>query len=697
MCGFDSVRGARQYSRYFIATFPLIVCALAVLCPACARSRPAPTKDLVFWTTPVDAPADAGAPSIADQAGFFEDLPGYFRARHGERLSPRIRVTDVRGKTRDDAEFARQVLGQHLFLRELSQFIDGQPGTRAIEVKFLKWEELLGALDDLSGEDEGAPDVTIVPSSWLASLAESVLGPLDRAPHAVDVSGFADRVLQTCRTSDGTLYALPWIIDLRFFFYWKHLFQPDASFANRSHFIRALRGASQMQLGQSAKSFKPPFVLPTEVDWDILHLFSLFLWNSGGDWRSGWAGWRHGFSVLTAEDGVNAVSVMRELSATDVVAFLQVNRNDLEGRFVDEAIGSVLAGPWLIRRLQEKYNSRDEWYAHVGVALPPFNDSGTATTFLGGSQLGATRKAAQDKLATDLIEYITTQAAARTAPDNLTIPAADEARKALIASFPQGSPMRELIPRAIEHSRSYPPVPEWPRAVEVELSHVRLPLLFMHVAERESAASVSRDLVEMRHALLWGVLIAPSLWPELPIAVAAAVAAVGCVLFMVWRRAKARELDRARSDVRAKSDEIDHAKRALAEKQHEMDELNATRRTLENRLREHEVAIRVLEERTRHDPSDPIAARKRELQSAHLEFERKLQGIEGVIKAEREVLVDLARSAGQLATGASSVLPPVQPPTADADAASPPSRGPWLLTPLRELLDSAARDDERHQ
>ena len=132
---------------------------------------------------------------------------------------------------------------------------------------------------------------------------------------------------------------------------------------------------------------------------------------------------------LTSEDAANAVSLMRELNATGATAFLQVKRNDLEGRFVNEQIASVLAGPWLIRRLQEKYADPNEWFARVGVTLPPFNESGTATTFLGGSHLGITRKAAHDELARNLIDYITKQAAARSAPENLTIPAANEARQ----------------------------------------------------------------------------------------------------------------------------------------------------------------------------------------------------------------------------------------------------------------------------
>jgi ABC-type glycerol-3-phosphate transport system substrate-binding protein len=675
-----------------------LVSAAGVIAAACGRPSPAPARDLVFWTTPVDAPADSAAPDVAEQGEFFDHLPQYFQKKYRERLSPRIRVTDVRGKTRDDAEFARQVLGQHLFLRELSEFIDRQPGGRAIEVKFLKWEELFGALDDLNGDAEGAPEVTIVPSSWVASLSDSALAPLDRPPYAVNTSGYAERALETCRTANGALYALPWIIDVRFFFYWKDLFPPDASFENRAQLARALDGSSRLQLARVGTAFKPPFVLPTEADWDILHLFSLFVWNSGGDWRARRGGWRDGgLAVLTADDGVNAVAAMKELAATSSMAFLQVKRNDLEGRFVTEEIASVLAGPWLIRRLQEKYNNPSEWYLHVGVALPPFNEGGTPTTYLGGSHLGVTTKAAHDPLAIELIEYITAQAAARTAPDNLTIPAADGARKALLDSFPPDSPMRALIPKAIEHSRSYPPVAEWPRAVEVELSHVRLPLLFMHVAEKESAAAVARDLAEMRHALVWGVLIAPLLWPELPLSVAGIVAAVGTFLFLFWRRAKKREFDDVRARLEIREQEmrvgVQQAKQALADKEREMDALNETRRVLEGSLREFEVAIRVLEERTRQDPSDPIGARMRDLESARFEFERKLESIETVMKAEREALVDLARSAGSLATPSSAGAPPE--PSLNESEVPQPSKGRWLLPPLGDVLERAAGQGHR--
>lgn len=511
----------------------------------CGTPSPEPIRDLVFWTTPVDAPDSTTPPEVAEQIEFFEHLPQYFQRKYEIRLSSRIHVTDVRGKTRNDPEFARQVLGQRLFLRELSRFIDQQPGVRGIEVKFLKWEELLSALEDLKGDPEAAPDVTIVPSSWLAYLARDVLARLDRGPGAVATAGFVDEALRTCRTSDGALYALPWIIDLRFFFYWKDLFPPGAAFANRAQLARAIQGSKAQQLERRGTTYKPPFVLPTDVDWDILHLFSLFLWNSGGDWRSWRVGWRDGgLGVLSSDDAANAVSLMKELNDTDAVAFLQVKRNDLEGRFVNQEIASVLAGPWLIRRLQEKYATADEWFTHVGVALPPLNESGTAITFLGGSHLGATRKAARDQLAKDLIAYVTTQSAKATAPENLTIPAADDARKVLLASFPPESPMRELIPKAIAHSRAYPPLAEWPQGVELELSRIRLPLLFMHVAERESSALVRRDLAEIRSILRSRVVLEPLQWR---VTAAAVCIAVALVYFVLWRRARRHDEDTVRA------------------------------------------------------------------------------------------------------------------------------------------------------
>ena len=124
----QSLVGPRHGHLRF-ATSGLWTCVLAAMAASLACQSPAPapvpTKDSVFWTTPVDAPDDAAPSEIANQTEFFDHLPEFFQKRYGERLSPRIRVTDVRGKTRTDAEFARQVLGQRLFLSALSEFIIG--------------------------------------------------------------------------------------------------------------------------------------------------------------------------------------------------------------------------------------------------------------------------------------------------------------------------------------------------------------------------------------------------------------------------------------------------------------------------------------------------------------------------------------------------------------------------------------------
>ena len=127
--------------------------------------------------------------------------------------------------------------------------------------------------------------------------------------------------------------------------------------------------------------------------------------------------------------------------------------------------------------------------------------------------------------------------------------------------------------------------------VEVELSRIRLPLLFSHIAETESSASVSGDLTEMRNALRWGLEIAPALWPEIPIAAAAIVSVFGGAGFLWWRRARQRELDHARNELKAKEQELlegrEQAKQALSTKQQELDELSEGRKKLEQTLKEY--------------------------------------------------------------------------------------------------------------
>jgi maltose-binding protein MalE/MoxR-like ATPase len=538
-----------------LCTFSLVlgICAGAAAHPAAAADDP-----LVLWLLPTDAelfPPNGEYPTAADQAQFFGDTASFFREHHHETLAAAVRVADIRKKTLQDPTFARQVLGQRLILRALSQFARERGVERPIVVRFFDWVEIFDVLENVPrGVSGDAPHIVVTPSTWVGYLADrGILRPID----AVDSAAYDESILDTARVRRqipmwpwgdhvagrvmrafgvdrgwSEVVALPWFVDLRLFFYRKDLFGA-APPADREAFLETAAHIA------TTNPVVTPFAFGTEADWDLLHSFSLLLWGAGGDWLDAGA-------FLPRDESRDALQFLLELRRRGAASFPQIHRTALEQQFLAGTLASVVSGPWMFRRLALALGPK--WYTRVGVALPPFNGKGRqAVTYIGGLHLGLTARGQADPVGRQVVEYLTKDAPLPNMEDMLAaVPASRRTLERLAQSFPPESGLPRLLRLAVERARHYPVIPEWGAVVEAQSTRFGLFQLFKHIREDEPELA-SRDLEALQRRFDWEIQVVPRL---------AAASVTGVVLVCcsayIWFARRQRKLRRELNEITQK-------------------------------------------------------------------------------------------------------------------------------------------------
>ena len=354
-----------------------------------------PLSDTEFFGDGVEVP------TIQDQRLFFSNLSAFLEQR-GERIWSGVSVVDIEDKTRQNPEFARRVLGQRMIFRELSEFAEERGLEGRILVRFFDWEELLDVLDYLpETPEESLPHVFGVPSSWTARLADrGALAPLEDIdtglylPSALETAKARAawpwpfrpfrRALLTFRDNPESrqLYALPWAVDVRLLFYWKDALG-NGPFDHRDEFEAALSRAEERASIDPDGIFTPPLAIPSAADWELLHSLSLLIWGEGGDWLESWR------NFVPRSASSDALEFLLRLRARGMATFPRITRIEVEDQFLEGRVSSMLAGPWMFRRLEDRLG--EDWLTRVGVQIPPLNVlDEEQVTYLGGVHLGLT-------------------------------------------------------------------------------------------------------------------------------------------------------------------------------------------------------------------------------------------------------------------------------------------------------------------
>lgn len=539
-------------SRRLVRGVVPIIAAWATLLCTQAASADTGDRDLHLWMTPMEGQRFATGrriPTAAEQNLFLDNLPTFFRVQYGNlHVSSRVRVdTGIRQKMSGNPEFASQVLGQRELLLELSRFLEEEVPTFSgrITVTFLDWEELLARLERPAADAQRQADIVVVPSSWTTHLAQrGVLSELANTspenylakPLGTSTATVLPRVLSWSAPTDRWAhaaidwlqsprpYALPWSVDVRLLFYWKDRFPPNARLRTRAELVDALRYARDRQAVDAV--FVPPLSVAAARDWDLIHLFSLFLWNSGGDWSM------HPFrTVLPQTETREVTDFLHGLAAERLIALPPAERRQVEQDFLEKRVGSIVAGPWLMARLRE----RDvNWESMVGVAVPPLGSRGTAVTFLGGLHLGLTPTGAMHPQGRPLLDFLTLKGAESFAATGALMPGSRNGFARFVSAQAPQSSVGGVLSEALQHVRTYPSDDEWATVVEAEATRQELYQFFKDLGDGSPKSFVVADLDALRDRLTSELVVRPRV--VLIIIVLASAAGAVIPSIVAWRR-----------------------------------------------------------------------------------------------------------------------------------------------------------------
>ena len=416
-----------------------------------------------------------------------------------------VGIESVREAARQNSAFARYLLGQTVILEELATYQSHAPSQ--LEVSFFTWAEYFEELSRAAAAPTAAmPHVVQVPSSWCGTFQD--LGLLAVLPESIEQRADRDfnaKLAATCRMfGEQRLGAVPWMIDVRLLFFHRAIVpgleaEPGVPVRDRQQFYNAL-----VQARPSAAV--PLMSFPVGQDWDLLHQTALLIRAFGGNLVTIEhnlldLAFRHRIEPAFRDSAAAALLFIQRLVKQGLVTLPVVTRTDLEEDFLEARVGSVLAGPWLLPRLFERYG--DDWSDSVGVILPPFG-TGADITFLGGTLLGITPAVTTEGRSDDALMFIDSitrgRSAVRLAWASGRLPAARQTLGTVgiapdgepatyfeqLATFPAGNVLTPLLQRALDAGETYPAVPNWASRVEVRATLSSLFFLWRDLAENRS-------------------------------------------------------------------------------------------------------------------------------------------------------------------------------------------------------------------
>ncbi|NOZ26087.1 MAG: extracellular solute-binding protein [Nitrospirae bacterium] len=430
-----------------------------------------------------------------------------------------------------DEERARLVLMENReILQDIEEFRRGfsserglGPGDLTIRVLFIGWHNypLQRIIDD--AVSEGA-DVVQIGSTWTAALAErGVLKEISSVVKPVE-GEFIPSALQGSRIQgeDG-YYAIPWVLDIRTWFYNRELFEEAGISADSIKGLDDLEVACE-KFRKNTSGRDVWFVgIPTSGDdYSTLHNAMTWIWGWGGDIVNG-----AGVPVIAdrrAIEGMSryvglAVKGCAPLKGTDgkAVRLVDVETGFLEGRYA-----MIFIGPWVLDAVARADSPGR--FVNAGSLSGPAVSAGNI--FTGGSQLAlinSPRTPLEEEAAREFLGFLS----ARGNPGAGLSPR--ERNFVGLLSDPELSTYPLTLIR--QEFRAYPSIPEWG---EVERIMVRrIANIFTRAGEGEDPAGAAAEEFETALGEIERTLGQDSM-SDWKIAVLVVLAG-GALLYPVWR------------------------------------------------------------------------------------------------------------------------------------------------------------------
>jgi multiple sugar transport system substrate-binding protein len=269
-----------------------------------------------------------------------------------------------------------------------------------INVSVLSWETGWTELVKYALYGHG-PDVSEIGSTWVSNLAATnALRPFTSRDSAAigGQSAFLQPSWRSCFLSgESEMWAVPWLSNVRFIYYRQDLLKQAGideatAFQTHAQFEQTL---SQLQ----SAGVSIPWIAPTRNTVNTLHTAAIWVWGAGGQFIDP-KGSHTAFNLPAARLGFKNYFGLHRFMPS---AARSLDNDQADQLFMQGQAAITVSDPGLLYTLQRD-NASDEVKANVRTALPP------GVPFVGGSNLVMWRYTRQEKLAMELIRFLTTQA-----------------------------------------------------------------------------------------------------------------------------------------------------------------------------------------------------------------------------------------------------------------------------------------------
>jgi len=235
-----------------------------------------------------------------------------------------------------------------------------------------------------------APDVVELGSDWVPEFSST--------GHLLNITDRVDSVRPEYRMWEPALYkdsvyAFPWILGTRVMFVNRDLMSRagfDSLYvpANWDQLLKASRAINQKVTGAYG------FGSNSAERHRLYKKFLPFLWSNGGSVLT--ANGRH--SNLDSPEAMVALEYYLKLCKTG----LTDTQRRLEDAFLDDKVGFVISGDWLLKRIE---NEKQD-FNFTTQLIPPPKIGDSSISFAGGEYLAISAQSAHADLAYALIQYI---------------------------------------------------------------------------------------------------------------------------------------------------------------------------------------------------------------------------------------------------------------------------------------------------
>ena len=374
-----------------------------------------------------------------------------------------------------------------------------------VKLTSLSWGEAFDRISrTFADSNEIAPDVIQLGSTWVPHFAAiGHIRPIDFLMSQIDSTRFLDEGFRSAHIAGRPeTYAVPWFIDVRGFFVneriWQDLGFNDSDLESYSHFLGVLKTIASSDLVTEAGVKVTPFALPGKDDWAGQQCMAPFVWSHGGDFVvPAGNGYR---SALLDSNTLVGIALYAKIMGDAQMAphSLYENSSDNADGFVRSERVIHYGTSELIKQLEfpeQTGGLANSAIAKDGIKVMdlPAGPHGKFS-FMGGSHLALGHKQDTSKyaLAEQLLAYMLRA-------DNIDAFSRQvgflPADRSILHIWNRDARYSKIVAE-LEHSRSFPNIPEWGEVekVLIALSN-NMGALFANTKHRKKRSAALAKMV----------------------------------------------------------------------------------------------------------------------------------------------------------------------------------------------------------